>query len=68
MPGLSPTRGPIPLDALASLGNRCATWLAAHGWLRCGLLTLYYLGIAVALAALYGRGGYTPAPFVYQGF
>ena len=32
------------------------------------LLVLYYLGIIAGLFYLYGRGDFSPPPFVYQGF
>ena len=38
------------------------------GWPRSVALYLYYLGIIVALLLIYGRGDFTTAPFVYQGF
>ncbi len=31
-------------------------------------LTLYYLGILVALIALYGQGDFSTPPFIYQNF
>lgn len=43
--------------------------LGSSDGLRLVALTLYYLGIAVALVALYGGNrSFTPPPFVYQGF
>ena len=39
-----------------------------HGWPRYLALYVYYLGIIVALLLIYGRGDFTTAPFVYQGF
>ena len=38
------------------------------GWRRGVTLYLYYLAILVALLLIYGRGDFTVAPFVYQGF
>jgi hypothetical protein len=35
---------------------------------RFATLTLYYLGILVALVALYGQGDFSTPPFIYQGF
>ena len=32
------------------------------------LLFVYYLAILVSLLLIYGRGDFTTAPFVYQGF
>lgn len=50
--------------------HRLENWLFPqwHGWPRCLALYLYYLGIIVALLWIYGRGDFTTAPFVYQGF
>jgi hypothetical protein len=31
-------------------------------------LTIYYLGILVALVALYGQGDFSTPPFIYQNF
>ena len=39
-----------------------------QGWPRFLALYLYYLAIIVALLLIYGRGDFTTAPFVYQGF
>lgn len=36
--------------------------------IRQTMLVLYYLGIIVALIYIYGRGDFTPPPFVYQEF
>jgi hypothetical protein len=43
-------------------------WIAAHPRARLALLTLYYLGILAALAAMYGRGNFETPEFVYQEF
>lgn len=43
-------------------------WLAAHPKERKILLFLYYVGIILALIALYGRGDFSTPPFVYQEF
>jgi hypothetical protein len=37
-------------------------------WLRFVALTIYYLGILVALFALYGQGNFSTPPFIYQNF
>ena len=39
-----------------------------QGWKRAFALYLYYLGVIVVLLLIYGRGDFTTAPFVYQGF
>ena len=38
------------------------------GWKHGLALYLYYLAVIVALLLIYGRGDFTTAPFVYQGF
>lgn len=50
--------------------HRLEDWLfpEVEGWPRAVLLYLYYLAIIVALLLIYGRGDFTTAPFVYQGF
>ena len=40
----------------------------AQPWLRLVTLTIYYLGILVALVALYGQGNFSTPPFIYQNF
>jgi hypothetical protein len=40
----------------------------AQPWLRFVTLTIYYLGILVALVALYGQGNFSTPPFIYQNF
>jgi hypothetical protein len=40
----------------------------AHPWVRFAALTIYYLGILVALVALYGQGDFSTPPFIYQNF
>ena len=40
----------------------------AQPWLRFVALTIYYLGILVALVALYGQGNFSTPPFIYQNF
>jgi D-Ala-teichoic acid biosynthesis protein len=40
----------------------------ARPWVRFVALTLYYLGILVALVALYGVGDFSTPPFIYQNF
>ena len=37
-------------------------------FLRFVTLTIYYLGILVALVALYGQGDFSTPPFIYQNF
>jgi hypothetical protein len=37
-------------------------------WVRFVALTIYYLGILVALFALYGKGNFSTPPFIYQNF
>ena len=41
---------------------------ALLGWKRSVALFLYYLLIIIALLLIYGRGDFTTAPFIYQGF
>lgn len=57
-------------DATAT--GRSATSVWQRAWadsrVRTAALTAYYLGIALALAWLYGAGGVEPPTFVYQGF
>ena len=55
-----PAFGQRALDTLARL------W--ARPPLRATALFFYYLGIIIALLLIYGRGDFTTAPFVYQGF
>jgi hypothetical protein len=40
----------------------------AQPWVRFVVLTIYYLGILVALVALYGGGDFSTPPFIYQNF
>ena len=40
----------------------------ARPWVRFVTLTIYYLGILVALVALYGQGNFSTPPFIYQNF
>ena len=40
----------------------------AHPWVRFIALTIYYLGILVALVVLYGHGNFSTPPFIYQNF
>jgi hypothetical protein len=40
----------------------------AQPWVRFVTLTIYYLGILVALVALYGQGNFSTPPFIYQNF
>jgi hypothetical protein len=44
------------------------TVIYTNPWLRAILLVLYYLAILVGLVVLYGKGNFTPTPFIYQGF
>ncbi len=39
-----------------------------QGWKRTVALFCYYLAVIVALMLIYGRGDFTTAPFIYQGF
>ena len=57
---LPPAPGVRPLET--------PTHLWANPRLRATALFLYYLGIIIALLIIYGRGDFTTAPFVYQGF
>jgi hypothetical protein len=40
----------------------------ARPWVRFVALTIYYLGILVALVALYSGGDFSTPPFIYQNF
>ena len=40
----------------------------ARPWVRFVALTIYYLGILVALVALYGQGNFSTPPIIYQNF
>jgi hypothetical protein len=40
----------------------------AQPWVRFVTLTIYYLGILLALVALYGQGDFSTPPFIYQNF
>ena len=51
------------MRAKTALGN----WFA-QPWVRFVTLTVYYLGILVALVALYGQGNFSTPPFIYQNF
>jgi hypothetical protein len=44
------------------------SWLEKHPALHRVLLSLYYFAIILALVLMYGRGDFSTAPFVYQGF
>jgi len=44
------------------------SWLEQHPTLYRVLLVLYYVGVILALVAIYGRGDFRTPPFVYQGF
>ena len=60
---------PLPVPAAAgshALATLTRWW--AKPSLRATALFLYYLGIIIALLLIYGRGDFTTAPFVYQGF
>ena len=39
-----------------------------QGWKRSVALFFYYLAVIIALMLIYGRGDFTTAPFIYQGF
>lgn len=43
-------------------------WLDAHPRAQLSLLTLYYLGVLLALLVMYGRGNFETPEFVYQEF
>jgi hypothetical protein len=47
--------------------NRSSKWFA-RPWVRFVALTIYYLGILVALVAIYGQGDFSTPPFIYQNF
>jgi hypothetical protein len=52
-------------------GHKChalRSHLFAQPWVRFVALTIYYLGILVALVALYGQGNFSTPPFIYQNF
>jgi hypothetical protein len=44
------------------------SWLEQHPILYRVLLVFYYVGVILALIAMYGRGDFRTPPFVYQGF
>jgi hypothetical protein len=44
------------------------SWFEQRPALHRVLLVLYYLGVILALIAMYGRGDFSTPPFVYQGF
>ena len=63
-PAASPPRKPSGVDhRLEDL-----MFPALHGWKRAVTLFVYYLAVIVALMIIYGRGDFTTAPFIYQGF
>ena len=39
-----------------------------HGWKHSVVLFCFYLAVIIALMLIYGRGDFTTAPFIYQGF
>ena len=43
-------------------------WLEQHPTVHRALMIIYYLGVILALIAMYGRGDFHTPPFVYQGF
>ena len=71
-------RSPLPIfmDAIpvppppppGARGLATLARLRADPRLRAAALFFYYLGIILALLLIYGRGDFTTAPFVYQGF
>ena len=61
----SPT--PLPVTSGPRALETLTRWWANPS-LRATALFLYYLGIIIALLLIYGRGDFTTAPFVYQGF
>jgi hypothetical protein len=48
------------ISSITSLSSRPPVRLAA--------LTVYYLAVLVALIVMYGKGDFSAASFVYQGF
>jgi hypothetical protein len=44
------------------------SWPEKHPAPHRVLLILYYFAIILALILMYGRGDFSTAPFVYQGF
>ena len=44
------------------------TRLCGHERTRMVALTVYYLGILLALIAMYGRGNFATPHFIYQAF
>jgi hypothetical protein len=56
-----------PVDRRDSDHLLSRNWLA-HPYVRFVILTIYYLGILVALVALYGKGNFSTPPFIYQNF
>ena len=61
------TPTPLPTAPVAHVRETLAH-LWAKPSLRATALFLYYLGIIIALLLIYGRGDFTTAPFIYQGF
>jgi hypothetical protein len=53
-------------------GRRAAAkmtrWIETHAWLWRVLLVVYYLAVIAGLIAIYGRGDFSPPPFIYQAF
>lgn len=39
-----------------------------HGRKRAVMLFFYYLAVIIGLMVIYGRGDFSTAPFIYQGF
>jgi D-Ala-teichoic acid biosynthesis protein len=54
-------------DQRHKAGVLLSEWVA-RPWVRFVALTIYYLGILVALLALYGAGDFSTPPFIYQNF
>jgi hypothetical protein len=54
-------------DQRYKVGVLLSEWFA-QPWVRFVALTIYYLGILVALLALYGAGDFSTPPFIYQNF
>jgi hypothetical protein len=65
---ISPAAGRPTLPGWGGRLRAAARRLWAVDAVRFAVLTLYYLGIAVALVALYGPGHAVTPPFIYQGF
>lgn len=63
----NPPPGSVALLLAARIAAAISRWQAKPS-VRVAALFVYYLGITIALLLIYGRGDFTTAPFVYQGF